>query len=186
MRKIFSFIAISVDGYFSGPKGELDWHVVDGEFNEFAAEQIATIDTMAFGRVTYEGMASYWPTEEARHDDPQIAALMNDTPKLVFSRTLEKAGWENTRVIGDGLAEELTRLKAEPGKDIIVFGSSALTVSLLREGLLDELRLMVMPVALGGGVPVLGTATEPIPLELVSTRAFKSGNVLHTYRPAAR
>jgi dihydrofolate reductase len=111
---------------------------------------------------------------------------MNGLPKLVVSRTLREADWANTRIIDDEVAGELTKLKQQPGKDIAVFGSSDLTVSLLGLGLVDELRIMVAPVVLGAGRSLFRTAPERIHLQLLSTRAFRSGNVLHTYRPAAR
>jgi dihydrofolate reductase len=184
MRKIFSFIVMTLDGYYEGPNGEFDWPVVDEEFNRFAVEQLDEVDTLLFGRVTYEGMAQYWTTPEAEQYDPEIAPRMNRIAKIVVSRTLDKAEWANTRLLAD--AEELTRLKQEPGKDIAIFGSSSLTVDLLRLGLVDELRIMVNPVVLGGGRSLFRTASERIGLKLVRTRTFDSGNVLLYYQPTAR
>jgi dihydrofolate reductase len=186
MRKIVAFLVATVDGYYEGPNQEFDWPVVDEEFNEFGLHQLEEVDTLLFGRVTYQGMASYWPTPAAQQDDPRVAAKMNGLPKLVVSRTLREADWANTRIIDDDVAGELTKLKQQPGKDIAVFGSSDLTVSLLGLGLVDELRIMVAPVVLGAGRSLFRTAPERIHLQLLSTRAFRSGNVLHTYRPAAR
>jgi dihydrofolate reductase len=184
MRRILAFLVTTVDGYDEGPDGEFDWPVVDEEFNEFALEQLDEVGTLLFGRVTYEGMASYWPTPAAEQDDPRVAARMNALPKVVVSRTLDKADWAGTRIVSDNVAEELAELKRQPGKDIAVFGSSDLTVSLLRLGLLDELRIMVHPVALGAGRSLFRTATGRIPLELVKTRQFRSGSVMLCYRPA--
>jgi len=184
MRKILAFIVVTVDGYYEGPNGEFDWPVVDEEFNEFGLQQLEEVDTLLFGRVTYEGMAAYWPTPAAEQDDPRVAAKMNDLPKLVVSRTLDKAEWSNTRLIRDGVAEELSKLKQQPGKDIAIFGSSNLVVSLLRMGLVDELRIMVHPVVLGDGKSLFRTADERIGLKLSSTRSFSSGSVLLCYRPA--
>ncbi|HVD13340.1 MAG TPA: dihydrofolate reductase family protein [Actinomycetota bacterium] len=186
MRRILAFLVVTVDGYYEGPKGEFDWPVVDDEFNEFGLEQLDEIDTLLFGRVTYQGMAAYWPTPAAREDDPRVAAKMNGLPKIVISRTLDEATWANTRLISDHVAEELTALKQQPGRDIAIFGSSNLTVSLLELGLVDELRIMVHPVVLGDGKSLFRTAAERISLELVTTRAFRSGNVMLYYRPAAR
>ena len=186
MRRIVAFLVATVDGYYEGPNQEFDWPVVDEEFNEFGLQQLEEVDTLLFGRVTYQGMASYWPTPAAQQDDPRVAAKMNGLPKLVVSRTLREADWANTRIIDDDVAGELTKLKQQPGKDIAVFGSSHLTVSLLGLGLVDELRIMVAPVVLGAGRSLFRTAPERIHLQLLSTRAFRSGNVLHTYRPAAR
>jgi dihydrofolate reductase len=184
MRKILAFLVVTVDGYYEGPNGEFDWPVVDEEFNEFGLRQLEEVDTLLFGRVTYEGMAAYWPTPAAEQDDPRVAARMNTLPKLVVSRTLDRADWANTRIVKDDVAAELTRLKRQPGKDIAVFGSSDLVVSLLGMGLVDELRIMVHPVVLGAGKSLFRTAPERMHLRLVAARPFRSGSVLLTYRPA--
>lgn len=183
MRRIFAFLVSSVDGYYEGPNQEFDWPVVDEEFNRFAIEQLGEVDTLVFGRKTYEGMASYWPTPTAQRDDPEVAARMNGLDKIVVSTTLEEATWANTQLIRDDAAGELAKLKERPGKDMVVMGSSNLTVSLLRAGLVDELRIMVMPVVLGDGHSLFRTAEERISLKLVGVKAFDSGNVWLTYRP---
>jgi dihydrofolate reductase len=184
MRKILAFLVVTVDGYYEGPNGEFDWPVVDEEFNEFGLRQLEEVDALLFGRVTYEGMASYWPTPTAEQDDPRVAAKMNTLPKLVVSQTLDRADWANTRILRDDVAAELTRLKQQPGKDIAIFGSSDLVVSLLGMGLVDELRIMVHPVVLGAGKSLFRTAPERLHLRLVEARPFRSGSVLLTYRPA--
>ena len=183
MRKIFSFITATLDGYYEGPGGEFDWPIADEEFSEFSLDQLDEVDTLLFGRVTYQGMAEYWPTPAAQKDDPEIAPRMNRISKIVISRTLDQAGWTNTRLIKDNVRDELTKLKQLPGGDIAIFGSSSLTVSLLQWGLIDELRIMVNPVALGDGKSVFRTAAERIHLKLLKARPFKSGNVLLSYRP---
>jgi dihydrofolate reductase len=184
MRKILAFLVVTVDGYYEGPNQEFDWPVVDEEFNEFGLRQLEEIDTLLFGRVTYEGMAAYWPTPAAEQDDPRAAAKMNTLPKLVVSRTLDRADWATTRIVKGNVAAELTRLKQQPGKDIAIFGSSDLVVSLLGMGLVDELRIMVHPVVLGAGRSLFRTAPERLHLRLVEARPFRSGSVLLTYRPA--
>jgi dihydrofolate reductase len=186
MRKIFAFILTTLDGYYEGPNREFDFWVVDEEFDRFAVEQLDEVDTLLFGRVTYEGMAAYWPTPQGEQDDPRVAARMNGLSKIVVSRTLDKAEWANTRLIKGGVAEELTKLKQQPGNDIAILGSSDLTVSLLQMGLVDEVRIMVNPVVLGAGNSVFRTADERIGLDLLKSRSFDSGNVLLCYRPAAR
>jgi dihydrofolate reductase len=185
MRKIISFLVATVDGYYEGPNQEFDWPIVDDEFNEFALEQLEEVDTLLFGRVTYQGMAGYWPTPAAREDDPRIAAKMNGMSKIVVSRTLDAAEWANTRLIKGDVAEELTKLKQQPGKDMAIFGSSELTVSLLQMGLVDELRILVNPVVLGDGKSLFRTARDRISLRLLKTRAFSSGSVMLYYAPAA-
>ena len=111
MRRLFSFNMVTLDGFFEGPNHEIDWHNADGEFNEFAIEQTSAVDTILFGRVTYQLMASYWPTPTALKNDPIVAGLMNRVPKIVVSQTLEKAEWNNTRLIKDHIAEEILKLK---------------------------------------------------------------------------
>jgi dihydrofolate reductase len=183
MRKLFSFNFMTLDGFFEGVQQDLSWHNVDEEFNEFAAEQLTTIGVILFGRVTYQGMASYWPTPFAIDDDPVVTAQMNRLSKIVVSRTLDKAEWNNTRLITDNLAEEIVKLKQQPGKDLAIFGSANLTASLVRMGLVDELRVMVNPVILGQGTPLFNGITEKIKLNLVQTRMFRNGNVLLYYQP---
>jgi dihydrofolate reductase len=186
VRKVFAFILTTLDGYYEGPNQEFDFWVVDEEFDGFAVEQLDEVDTLVFGRVTYEGMAAYWPTPAADQDDPRVAARMNGLSKIVVSRTLDKADWANTRLIKDDVSEELTKLKQQPGKDIAILGSSDLTVSLLQMGLVDEVRIMVNPVVLGAGKSVFRTAGERISLKLLKSRPFNSGNVLLYYQPADR
>jgi dihydrofolate reductase len=175
----------TLDGYFEGVDGDLGWHNVDDEFNEFSVRQLDEADTLVFGRVTYQTMAGFWPTPAVEEANPALAARMNGMAKVVVSRTLDMAGWANTRLVKNDVVEELTKLKREPGKDIGVLGSSDLTVSLLGMGLVDELRIMVNPVVLGAGTPLFATANGRIHLDLLKTRGFASGNVLHHYRPAA-
>ena len=183
MRKIFSFMMVSLDGYHASPNEEIDWHNVDEEFNESSVRQLDEIGMLLFGRATYEGMASYWTTDQAEQDAPKITASMNGLPKVVVSTTLDKAEWSNTRLVKDGVAAELTELKRQPGKDIAIFGSSDLTASLLDMGLVDELRVIVAPVLLGGGRSLFQGTSDRIRLELTDTRRFDSGNVLLRYRP---
>jgi dihydrofolate reductase len=181
MGKFLVFLVASADGYYEGPNGEFDWPVVDAEFNAFATEQLDSTDTMVFGRVTYGGMAAWWPTESARTNDPEVARRMNEKAKIVVSRTLERADWEHTRVFRT--VDELAALKEEPGGNVIIMGSSNLAASLLDAGLVDELRIMVMPVLLGGGKSLLHTVTGRVPLTLLGVTTFKSGNVWLTYQP---
>ena len=122
MRKLFAFNMVALDGFFEGPNGEIDWHNADNEeFNEFAIEQTGEVDTLLFGRKTYQLMASYWPTETAIKADPIVADLMNRLSKIVFSRTLESVEWNNTRLIRENSQNEIKELKAQQGKDIPKF-----------------------------------------------------------------
>ncbi|WP_446220069.1 dihydrofolate reductase family protein [Micromonospora sp. IBHARD004] len=176
----------TVDGYYEGPNQEFDWPVVDDEFNEFSERQLDEADMLLFGRVTYEGIAAYWPTGAAQEDGPRVAARMNGLSKIVVSRSLDKAEWASKQLVKGGVAEQINELKRQPGKDIAILGSPSLTVSLLQLGLVDELRIMVTPVALGDGRSLVRTADERFSLKLLKTREFRSGNVLLTYQPAAR
>lgn len=177
---IASFIMVSLDGFFEGDKPwDIDWHRTDEEFNDFAAQQLDEFDTLVFGRATYEGMAQYWPSEEAIKSDPEVAGRMNEAKKLVVSRTLQEPepAWSNTTLVRD-----VTELRSQ--KNLLVLGSAVLTTGLLEEGLLDELRIMVNPVLIGSGRSVAATARGPIALGLQARRDFRNGNVLLTYAPA--
>jgi len=183
MRKVFLFNMTTLDGFFEGPNQDISWHNVDAEFNEFAIDQLKQVDTLLFGRVTYQGMASYWPTELAISDDPVVAGLMNSLPKIVFSRSLQKAEWSYTSLVNSNVAEEVSKLKQQPGKEIAIFGSSDLAVTLAESGLIDEYRIIINPVFLGKGTPLLKGITDKLNLQLLKSRTFKSGNVLLYYAP---
>ena len=183
MRKLYAFISSTLDGYYEGPNQEFDFWVADEEFERFSVEQLDEVDMIVFGRVTYEGMAAFWPTPEAREADPRVAERMNRIAKIVVSRTLEAADWENTTLIRD--PEELRPMKERPGADMAIFGSSKLTLGLLKLGLVDEVRVMVNPVAIGAGKSIFRGAPERISLRLERVRQFESGNLLLVYRPVA-
>lgn len=183
MRKVIFFILTSLDGFFEGPERDINWHNVDEEFNEFAIQQTGEFGALLFGRVTYELMASYWPTDVAKRNDPIIAGLMNSLPKIVFSKTLEKAGWDNTKLVKDNFVEEVLRLKQQPGKDIAIFGSSDLAVTFMEHDLIDEYRIMVNPIVLGNGKPLFQGIKSKLNLKLLKTRTFNSGNILLYYEP---
>ncbi len=183
MGKLFSFNMVTLDGFFEGQNHDISWHHVDNEFNEFAIAQLHEIGALLFGRVTYQMMASYWPTPDAIKNDPTVAGLMNHTSKLAFSRTLNKAKWENTRLVKDHIAEEVRKLKQQPGKDLAIFGSANLMSTLIEHNLVDEHRLMVNPIVLGAGTPLFKTK-DKLNLKLLKTRTFGNGNVLLCYEPA--
>jgi dihydrofolate reductase len=186
MRKVILFDMATLDGFFAGPNGEIDWHRVDEEFNEFAIAQLDSADGLLFGRVTYQGMASYWPTDMARTDDPIVAGKMNTLPKIVFSRTLDKVEWNNTRLVKGNVEEEISKLKQQPGQDWLLFGSADLASTLTNLGLIDEYRIMVNPVVLGSGQPLFKGMKEKLNLKLTSAKTFRNGNVLLCYQPAEK
>lgn len=177
------FMMVSLDGYFEGPDHSIAWHNVDSEFNEFAIKQLDEIGTLLFGRKTYEFMANYWPTEAGKKDDPIIARIMNDADKVVISRTLKKVEWNNTRLISENIVDEINKLKSETGKDIAIFGSNNLAVSLIQMGLLDKFRIMVNPIVIGKGNALFTGLDSKLNLKLITTKVFKSGNVLLSYFP---
>jgi dihydrofolate reductase len=179
---MYSFMIISADGYHADPGEALGWQTIDQEFSQFALAQLREAGTLVFGRVTYELMAGFWPTPTGEESDPDVAKAMNTSAKIVVSRTLTRATWAGTQVIGNRAEEELATLKRQPGKDIAIMGSSTLTASLLQTGLLDELRIMVNPVILGQGRSLFAGAGKTS-LKLLKTRQFTSGNVLLHYQP---
>ena len=151
MRKIIVQEMITVDGFFAGTKGEIDWHNVDAEFNDFAISMLTTADTLLFGRTTYDLMASYWPTQAGIEDDPVVAERMNSLQKVVISKTLQNAEWNNSMVLSEINKNEIMKMKEAPGKDILIFGSGTIVSALTKLGLVDEYRLIVNPVILGEG-----------------------------------
>ncbi len=183
MRKLIVQMMVSIDGYFEGTRGELDWHVVDSEFNDFAIENLKKIDTLVFGRLTYQLMAGYWPSKDALADDPIVAGFMNRMAKVVFSESLDKVEWSNSRLVKSDPAAEIKRLKKLPGNEIAIFGSSLLTAGLIDQNLIDEYRIMVNPVLLGDGNSLFKGIKIRLKLKLVNTQIFKSGNVLLCYHP---
>lgn len=183
MPKVYAFTMISLDGYFEGPNHDLSWHNTDQQFADFANKQLLEIDTLVFGRRTYQMMAEYWPSEQGQHDDPQTAELMNALPKLVFSHSLTSVNWSNSRLATASLADEINGLKAKATKDIAIFGSSNLCTHLIAAGLIDEFRLMVNPVVLGQGSTLFSGITQPLNLHLTATWPFDNGNMLLTYQP---
>jgi dihydrofolate reductase len=179
-----SFILISLDGFYEGPNGELDWPVVDEEFDDFAIRQLDEADTIGFGRATYEHMAAHWPTEQAQANDPAITRRMNTKPKLVFSTSLEHAEWTNTTIIAGEALEQMEVVKSGGCGELLVLGSAHLTADFAAAGVLDELRIMVSPIALGRGRSLFEGLKGRLRLDLDYVRQFDSGNVLLTYRPS--
>lgn len=184
MSKIFAFNMMTLDGYFEGPNHDIGWHNVDEEFNRFAVEQLEQIGTLVFGRTTYEMMAAYWPTPMAVADDPVVARLMNELPKIVVSRNLRQVEWGNTRILAARVKEELLGLKRSSTRDVAIFGSANLLKTLMPMDLVDEHRIMVNPIILGAGSPLFQINQGVLHLKLVRTRTFLNGNILLYYAPS--
>jgi dihydrofolate reductase len=182
MRKLILSMGVSLDGLVARPGryGAGGWGLPpeDPALKERKLNWFRNIDLHLMGRVTYEEMAGFWPTS-----DDAYAAPMNDIPKVVFSSTLERAEWAETRIARGDLAEEIAALKRESGKEMLAWGGAAFAQSLSRLGLVDEYRLVLQPVALGNGLPLFKGLTTPLRLELVDAQTYNTGAALHVYRP---
>jgi dihydrofolate reductase len=183
MRKVTVFNFITLNGYFEGPKRDITWHRHGAEENSYAVESLKSGNTLLFGRLTYELMASYWPTPMAIKNDPVVAEGMNNADKIVFSKTMKKAAWNNTRLMKDDIVNEIKKMKKAPGMDMTILGSGSIVTLFAEQGLIDEYQIMVNPVVLGDGIPLFKDMKIKLDLKLIATRPFKSGVVLLSYRP---
>ena len=185
MRKLSVFNQVSVDGFFRTMDGGIDWvkdrQGDDPEFREFVSGNASGGGALVFGRKTYDMMASFWPTPMAAEQFPVVARQMNALPKIVFSKTLNAASWQNTTVVKGDLVGEMHKLKNGPGEPMAILGSGSIVAPLARAGLIDELQLLVFPVVLGAGVSMFAGVGETLDLKLKSTRAFRNGTVFLVY-----
>ncbi|MDQ1722399.1 MAG: hypothetical protein QOI26_2133 [Pseudonocardiales bacterium] len=184
MRNIVLMISMSLDGFIEGPNREIDWHLVDDELHQHFNDELSAMGAFLDGRITYELMAEFWPTADA---DPASTAPMVEfsriwrkMPKIVFSRTLQRADW-NATVVRELVPEQILALKAEPGGDLAL-GGADLAAAFRRHNLIDEYRLYVHPVLIGRGKPLFQPTETPTTLELTQTRAFGNGVVLLRYQ----
>jgi dihydrofolate reductase len=183
MRKVVAAEFLSLDGVMEAPDR---WHFpyFNDEMEQAIGEGFAASDAMLMGRVNYEEWAAYWPQQDP--EENPVAALMNSRRKYVVSTTLEEPlEWSNSTLIKENVAEEIEKLKNQPGKNMVISGSATLVQSLLRYGLLDELRLMVHPILVGGGKRLFDKEAETKPLELVDSKTFSTGAIYLTYRPVS-
>jgi dihydrofolate reductase len=197
-RRIVTFDNVSADGYFAAPDGNLDWVVPDDEVYASATERMPNVDTMLFGRRTYQMFQSFWPhalddspapldPHDARRRSPAVrqqAVWINETPKVVFSRTLKDVTWKNSRLLPELDPREVEAMKGQPGNDMIIFGSGSIVSQLTRHGLIDEYMFVVNPIVLGSGRPLLSGVPTRSKLILQEAREFKSGNVMLRYARA--
>jgi dihydrofolate reductase len=181
MRKVVLLINTTLDGFAAGSKGDLDWTIVDEDMWEYVTALFNVADTTLFGRVTYQGFESYWPTVPANPNSTKetvaFAHWIDKVQKVVFSKTLEHVTWNNTYLVKDNIAEEVSSLRAQAGKDIMVMGSPGLVHTLIELGLIDELRVNVNPVLLGSGIPFLNDMKTRTNLDLLTAKTFQSGVV---------
>jgi len=186
MRSLIVFNHVSLDGYFVDKKGDMRWaHKQDPEWNEFVAGNARGGGVLLFGRVTYEMMANYWPTPVAAQNSPAVAEHMNNLQKVVFSRTLDKASWNNTKLVKGDLATEVRKLKQQSGEGLVIMGSGTIVSQLAREGLIDEFQIVVCPIVIGSGRTLFDGVTEKLNLKLTRSRTFGNGNVYTCYAPAS-
>jgi dihydrofolate reductase len=186
MRKLIVFNSVSLDGYFTDDHGDMSWaHQRDAEWGAFVSENASGGGELVFGRVTYDLMAAYWPTATALKGNPVVAQQMNNLPKIVFSRTLAKASWRNTKLIKGDIASAMTGLKQEPGPDMVIMGSGSIVSQLTDARLIDEYQVVLCPIALGSGRTMFQGVKGRLNLTLKKTRAFGNGNVVLWYEPRA-
>jgi dihydrofolate reductase len=186
MRKLIVFNMVSLDGFFVDSKGDMSWaHKHDAEWNAFVSGNASGSGVLVFGRITYELMASYWPTPMALQNSPVVAKGMNEMPKIVFSRTLDKASWNNTKLVKGDLAAEVRKLKKGPGPDMVILGSGSIVSQLAQQNLIDEYQLAVSPIVLGKGRTLFEGVKEKLNLKLTNSRAFGNGTVFTCYQPIA-
>lgn len=184
MRKVILSMMVSLDGYIEDDHKKIDWHVWDEEMSQYMIHFFTRIDLLLFGRITYQKMAEFWPTPASATEDPTIADRMNTLPKVVFSTTLKNADWgkwNNSMLVKENIVEEISRLKQQPGKDMVIFGGADLASTFVRLDLIDEYQMIINPVVLGNGTPLFQGLQEKLDLKLLKTQAFNCGNVVLYY-----
>ena len=181
MRKVIASEMVTLDGLFAGPNGEIDWFSWNEEMARYAIDLISSVDTLLFGRVTYDLMASYWPSASSPTEDPIIIDRMNNLPKIVFSKTLEKIEWKNTKLNKEIVANDVLGLKRQPGKNMVIYGSGSIVSAFMNLGLIDEYHLLVNPVVLGSGKRLFKNLQDIHKLKLARTKTFSNGVVLLQY-----
>jgi dihydrofolate reductase len=185
MPNLVVYNSMSLDGYFTDANGDMSWaHKQDPEWQAFVAENASGGGQLLFGRITYDLMASFWPTPLAAQSNPIIAERMNSLRKYVFSTTLDQASWSNTTLFKGDLAAEVRKLKQEPGPDIVIMGSGSLVAQLAEAGLIDQYQIVLNPLVVGSGRTLFEGVKRKLPMKLARSRAFGNGNVVLFYEPA--
>jgi dihydrofolate reductase len=188
MRKLAVFNHVSLDGYFVDVNGDMSWAKADhqdAEWNTFVTDNASGGGVLVFGRITYELMAGFWPTPFAIESMPNVAERMNSGQKVVFSRTLDQASWNNTTLVKGDIVAEVRKMKKAPGEGMAILGSGSIVSQLAPEGLIDEYQVVVNPIVLGKGRTMFEGINEKLNLKLTKTRAFGNGNVVLWYEPMA-
>jgi dihydrofolate reductase len=185
MRKLLVFNQTSLDSFIADDNSDMSWaHKQDPEWNDWVAGNASGGGELLFGRVTYQQMASFWPSPMAFQSMPVVAERMNSAPKVVFSRTLAKAEWNNTRLIKSDIADAVRKLKSEPGQGLVLMGSASIVSQLAQADLIDSYQLVVNPIILGSGKSMFDGLEKHVQLKHTSTRTFKNGNVALSYERA--
>jgi dihydrofolate reductase len=183
-RTLTAFGHVSLDGYFVDGHGDMGWaHKSDPEWNAFVQENAGSDSELVFGRTTYQMMAGYWATPQAMQASPGVAKRMNQTRKIVFSKTLDSAEWSNSTLVKGDMAKSMRRMKKQLGKPMVILGSGSIVSQLAQEGLIDEFQIVLNPLAVGNGRTYFDGTQGRLNLTLARTRAFGNGNVLLCYRP---
>jgi dihydrofolate reductase len=182
MRRLILQMGVSIDGYVAALDGSHPWGYAteDETTKRWKLDSVYGASAHLMGRVTYEDMASFWPASKSEYARP-----MNEIPKVVFSKTLQRADWPDTRIARGDISEEIEQLKREPGNDLIAYGGATFAQALSRLGLVDEYRLLIQPAALGAGMPLFKDLAAPLHLELVEAATDSAGVAIHVYRPRA-
>lgn len=187
MRRIIFLIHVSLDGFVAGPDGEIDWIVYNDEIEKYSHDLTNTVDTTLYGRVTYQMMESYWPTvpgnPASTPSEIEYARWLDQATKIVFSRTLKGVEWQNSVLVKENIAAEMTRLKQQPGQDLLMLGSPSLAQTFMNLGLINEYRINVNPVVLGSGKLLFDGLADMLNLKLLEARTFKGGVVALSYEP---
>jgi len=187
MRKLKLQVQMTVDGYIAGPNGEMDWMVFnwDDQLKEYVKEITEPIDCIVLGRKLAEGFIPYWANVAATPENPEFTAgrKFTDTPKVVFTKTLDQSQWANTALAKGDLVDEITRLKKQDGNDIIAYGGATFVSALIRNGLIDEYHLLINPSVIGKGLAIFKEVDGIQNLNLVKAKPFDCGIVLLHYEP---